>query len=96
VRSNDRDEPNRNENEIKNLKPKTEAKIENRKKMNLNTLKKTSDENIYLSMPLERVEQDARHGVSKARRALAERDPAAARILGIGIEPKKMEGKNER
>jgi hypothetical protein len=41
--------------------------------------------NIYLEMPLTRVVEDARAGVSLARRALAVRDAAAARRLGIGI-----------
>jgi len=34
--------------------------------------------NPYLSMSIEQVKTDAIHGVSAARRALAERDPAAA------------------
>ena len=42
--------------------------------------------NPYLKMLLDRVRQDAVHGVSLARRALAERDPASARAMGIGVE----------
>jgi len=54
------------------------------------------DENPYFAMRLERVKQDAAHGVSLARRALAVRDPAAARLLGIGIEAwQQAAGKNE-
>ena len=44
--------------------------------------------NIYLRMPLERVKADAEYGVTLARLALAERDPDAARAIGIGIPPK--------
>lgn len=47
-------------------------------------------DNIYRQMPLERVIEDARAGVSLARRALAVRDPEAAWRLGIGIEASKQ------
>jgi len=46
------------------------------------------DENIYMKMPLPRVIEDARHGVSLARQAWRRRDPAlASRVLGFVVEP---------
>jgi hypothetical protein len=47
----------------------------------------TEIDNVYMVMPLARVRVDAKAGVSLARRALAVRDPAAAQLLGLGIEP---------
>jgi len=48
--------------------------------------------NIYLRMPLERVQQDALHGVSAAREAWRKRDPeGAAREIGYVIEPEQQE-----
>ncbi len=49
--------------------------------------------NAYLNpaMPLERIRQDSEHSVSLARRALAVRDPVAARLLHIGIDPSEQQ-----
>jgi len=52
-------------------------------------------ENIYLRMPIQRVCEDARHGVSLARLAYAERDPEQALALGIGISPEQQRAAND-
>ena len=62
---------------------------------------KTETDNPSMVMDIERVKADALHGVSLARMPLAERDPAAARATGIGVEPgqkkdKKIDERRER
>lgn len=49
-------------------------------------MRQEAQDNIYLRMPLAQVKADAIHGVSAAREALRQRDPAAARAMGLGIE----------
>jgi hypothetical protein len=52
------------------------------------------NDNAYLKMPLDRVRQDAIHGVSLARIAWRQRDPnGAALVLGHIIEPGKKSRK---
>jgi hypothetical protein len=43
--------------------------------------------NVYMTMDIERVRQDAAHGVSLARTALSLRSPDLARLLGVGVLP---------
>ena len=50
-------------------------------------MKPETKKNVYLEMPLQRVQADAQIGVSAARRALSIRDPQQARAMGIGITP---------
>jgi len=53
-------------------------------------------DNIYLRMPIERVRQDAEHGVSLARQAWRLRDrDGAGRELGYVIEPEQQRAAND-
>jgi hypothetical protein len=50
--------------------------------------------NPYLSMSIERVRQDALHGVSLAREAWRQRQPEqAARALGAVVEPEQQKAR---
>ena len=54
----------------------------------VNRIKPEIDNNVYLKMPIERVRQDAKQGVSLARQAWRIRQPVeAAKALGHIIEP---------
>jgi len=56
----------------------------------------TTPHNPYLSMPLTRVAADARHGVSLARAAWRERDPAGAALaLGLIIESREQQASSK-
>lgn len=44
-------------------------------------------ENIYMRMPFERIVEDSKAGVAKAKEALRKLNPDTAYKLGIGIEP---------
>jgi hypothetical protein len=57
----------------------------------------TKETNPYLTMPLDRVRQDALHGVRLARLAWRVRDPEdAARELGRVVEPGREQEQAER
>lgn len=52
-----------------------------------------SKNNVYMSMPLNRVIEDSIAGVTKAMSALRQRDPHKADLLGIGVEPEQARHK---
>jgi len=54
-------------------------------------MKPETDKSIYLKMPLSRVIEDARAGVSAARTAWRRRDPdGAGRVLGYVVDVRQV------